>query len=71
MKSAVWAVVVCILEEPNEERYEAASKTAPTAKEEMDMHGIDLLTLLSAWLHLCLFSALFCLPFHCVNPLLT
>lgn len=40
MKFAAWAVMVCILEDPHEERYKAASKTAPTAKEEMDMHGM-------------------------------
>ena len=40
MKMAAWAVMVCILEGPHEERYEAASKTAPTAKEERDVHGM-------------------------------
>lgn len=41
MKLAVWAVMICILEAPYEQRYEAASKTAPTAKEEMDRHEIS------------------------------
>lgn len=40
MKLTVWAVVVCILEDLYEQRYEAASKTAPTAKEEMNMCGM-------------------------------
>lgn len=38
MKMAAWAVMVCILEDLHEERYKAASKTAPTGKEEMDIH---------------------------------
>lgn len=41
MKFAVWAVMVCVLEAPYEQRYEAASKTAPTAREEMDRHGMS------------------------------
>lgn len=35
---AARAVVICILEDLHKERHEAASKAAPGAKEEMDMH---------------------------------
>jgi len=38
MKLAAWAVMVCILEDPHEQRHQAASKTAPAAKEETGVH---------------------------------
>lgn len=53
MKLAAWAVVVCVLEDPHEERYEAASKTAPTARDGHTWN--DLLTFLSAG-YICAFS---------------
>lgn len=56
--------MICVLEDLDEERDEAAPEAAPGAKGEMDMHRM-----ISA-LPFLLAPALFCLPFHCVNPLL-
>lgn len=62
--------MICILEDLHKERYEAASEAAPAAKGEMDMHRM-IAGFPFCWPHLWFFPSLFCLPFHCMNPLLS